>query len=108
MDDFGFGAASLEALLLLPFSELKIDRMFTAAMEDEAKARAIVRSILKMGKDLRIVVVAEGVENSATLALLRDSGCLVAQGFGISRPVPFADILTFCVDKSELEEKLSI
>ena len=95
MDDFGVGAASLEALHRLPFTELKIDRMFTLAMKSSAKAEGIVRSVLMMGKSLRIIVVAEGVEDDATLTLLRDSGCLVAQGFGISRPIAFDEILEY-------------
>ncbi|MBH5321047.1 EAL domain-containing protein [Aurantiacibacter sediminis] len=98
MDDFGVGAASLEALLRLPFSELKIDRLFVSQITTSAKAEGIVRSILQMGKDLRIIVVAEGVEDSGTLTLLRDSGCLVAQGFGISRPVDFDRIIKFQID----------
>ena len=93
MDDFGVGAASLEALMKLPFSELKIDRMFIAAMTNDPKALGIVKSILQMGRDLRIIVVAEGVEDEGTLTLLRDSGCVVAQGFAISRPVRFAKLL---------------
>lgn len=95
MDDFGVGAASLEALQRLPFNELKIDRMFIAAMKDDSKAVGIVRSVLQLGRDLRIIVVAEGVEDEATLTILRDLGCLVAQGFGISRPVSFDEILKF-------------
>ena len=95
MDDFGVGAASLEALQRLPFGELKIDRTFIAAMKDDPKACAIVRSVLQLGKDLRITVVAEGVENGATLLLLRDSGCQVAQGFGISRPIALEEVLRF-------------
>ncbi|MEO5707048.1 MAG: EAL domain-containing protein [Alteraurantiacibacter sp.] len=95
MDDFGVGAASLEALQRLPFGELKIDRLFIAAMKDDPKAYAIVRNVLQLGKDLRITVVAEGVENAATLTKLRDAGCLVAQGFGISRPVPLEEVLQF-------------
>jgi EAL domain-containing protein (putative c-di-GMP-specific phosphodiesterase class I) len=95
MDDFGVGAASLEALLRLPFSEIKIDRTFIAAMKDEAKAKAIVRSVLELGRELGIVVVAEGVENGHTLTILRESGCRVAQGFGISRPISFEEILQF-------------
>ncbi|MXO73430.1 EAL domain-containing protein [Alteraurantiacibacter buctensis] len=105
MDDFGVGAASLEALQRLPFGELKIDRLFIAAMKDDAKAYAIVRNVLQMGKDLRIIVVAEGVENAATLTKLRDAGCLVAQGFGISRPVPFDEILQF--QKLRPEDRLT-
>lgn len=95
MDDFGVGAASLEALQRLPFNELKIDRLFTSAIKDDPKAAAIVRSVLRLGKDLRIIVVAEGVEDEATLTILRDSGCLVAQGFAISRPISFDEILEF-------------
>ncbi len=95
MDDFGVGAASLEALLRLPFGELKIDRMFISQMATNNKAKGIVRNILQLGKDLRIIVVAEGVEDAQTLRILRDSGCLVAQGFGISRPIPINKVLEF-------------
>lgn len=95
MDDFGVGAASLEALQRLPFQEIKIDRLFTSSIKDDPKALAIVRSVLSLGKDLRIIVVAEGVEDEATLTILRDSGCIVAQGFAISRPISFEEILKF-------------
>lgn len=95
MDDFGVGAASLEALQRLPFDEIKIDRLFTSGIKDDPKAAAIVCSILRLGKDLRIIVVAEGVEDEATLTLLRDFGCVVAQGFAISRPISGEEILVF-------------
>ena len=95
MDDFGVGAASLEALVALPFDELKIDRLFVARMASDGKAAGIVRSVLGLGRDLRITVVAEGVEDAQTLKVLRDSGCQVAQGFGISRPVGFDDVIDF-------------
>lgn len=95
MDDFGVGAASLEALVRLPFDELKIDRLFIDKMASDAKAAGIVRSVLSLGRELRITVVAEGVEDAQTLNILRDSGCQVAQGFGISRPVGFDDIVKF-------------
>lgn len=95
MDDFGVGAASLEALVRLPFDELKIDRLFVSQMGSDAKAAGIVRSVLALGQETRITVVAEGVEDAQTLALLRDSGCQVAQGFGISRPVSFNEVLKF-------------
>lgn len=95
MDDFGVGAASLEALVELPFDEIKIDRMFVDRMISDPKAAGIVRSVLALGRDLRITVVAEGVEDAQTLNILRDLGCQVAQGFGISRPVTFNDIVEF-------------
>ena len=93
MDDFGVGAASLEALMKLPFDELKIDRLFTSAITADAKAAGIVRHILKLGRDLNIVVVAEGVENESTFAMLEEEGCLVAQGYAISRPISFAELV---------------
>jgi len=95
MDDFGVGAASLEALQRLPFAELKIDRTFTSAIRENPKAAGIVRSVLQMGRELRIIVVAEGVEDESTLTMLRDSGCVVAQGYAISRPIPFDEVMQF-------------
>ncbi len=95
MDDFGVGAASLEALVRLPFSELKIDRLFVSRMVDDPKALAIVRSVLQLGHESRIMIVAEGVETPETLNLLRESGCPIAQGYAISRPVSFDEIIDF-------------
>ena len=95
MDDFGVGAASLEALLRLPFAELKIDRLFISQVTQNPKALGIVRSILQLGQQLRIVVVAEGVEDQATLEMLREGGCQVAQGYGILRPAALDDIVQF-------------
>jgi EAL domain-containing protein (putative c-di-GMP-specific phosphodiesterase class I) len=95
MDDFGVGAASLEALLHLPFAELKIDRAFIDQLGQKPRALGIVRSVLELGRQLRIKVVAEGVEDVATLELLRQAGCPLAQGFGICRPVTLAEAVDF-------------
>tara|TARA_A100001391_G_scaffold119169_5_gene81082 strand:- start:17109 stop:19508 length:2400 start_codon:yes stop_codon:yes gene_type:complete len=95
MDDFGVGAASLEALMYLPFSELKIDRLFISRMDSDPKAMGIVNHVLRLGQDLGITIVAEGVEDDNTLQLLRDSGCQVAQGFGISRPTSIEEVIRF-------------
>ncbi|RIV92841.1 EAL domain-containing protein [Aurantiacibacter xanthus] len=95
MDDFGVGAASLEALMHLPFSELKIDRLFISRMGSDPKAMGIVTNVLHLGKDLGITVVAEGVEDQKTLQMLRDSQCPVAQGYGIARPSSLEDVIIF-------------
>ena len=87
MDDFGVGAASLEALMCLPFDELKIDRLFTSAILKNQKAASIVKHVLKLGRDMNVVVVAEGVEDEETLIALRRDGCLVVQGFALARPM---------------------
>ena len=105
MDDFGVGAASLEALMQLPFSELKIDRLFISKISTDAKALAIVRHVLKLGSDMGITVVAEGVEDDQILNILHDSGCKVAQGFGISRPASFEEIVKFQQRTASLAEK---
>lgn len=93
MDDFGVGAASLEALMCLPFDELKIDRLFTSAILENEKAAAIVRHVLKLGRDMNVVVVAEGVEDEETLNALRREGCLVVQGFALARPMDAAGLI---------------
>ena len=103
MDDFGVGAASLEALMRLPFDELKVDRLFTSAIAEDRKAAGIVQHVLHLGKTLGITVVAEGVENDRVLDILRRKGCEVAQGFGISRPISFDELVNshwFAEDKA--------
>lgn len=86
IDDFGVGAANLETLLQLPFDELKIDRMFVARVRDSAKARGIADSLIRLGRDVNIVVIAEGVEDEQTLTVLREAGCDAAQGYFLGRP----------------------
>src|SRR5450756_1745386 len=93
VDDFGTGYSSLSYLQRLPLQHLKIDRSFVMGMvEDEASA-AIVRSTIELARNLGMTVVAEGVEDDATLLALRAMGCDTAQGFGLGRPVPGADVL---------------
>jgi len=86
IDDFGVGAASLETLLLLPFDELKIDRMFVSRIRDNAKARGIVESLVHLGRGLGVVVIAEGVEDAETLAVLKQARCDAAQGYFLGKP----------------------
>jgi EAL domain-containing protein (putative c-di-GMP-specific phosphodiesterase class I)/GGDEF domain-containing protein len=86
IDDFGVGAASLETLLLLPFDELKIDRMFVSRVHDNPKARGIVESLVRLGLDAGIVTIAEGVEDAETLATLKEVRCDSAQGYFLGRP----------------------
>ena len=87
IDDFGVGSASMETLLRLPFDELKIDRAFIARMHNDQKARAISQMMIAFGKQTRITVVAEGVEDEEIMKLLRDLGCEIVQGYHISKPL---------------------
>lgn len=86
-DDFGVGAASFEPFLQLPFDELKIDRLFVTRVETDLKARKIVEHLVTLGRDLDILVLAEGVEDERTFEVLRSLGCPAAQGYQLGRPM---------------------
>ncbi|MGD9995761.1 MAG: putative bifunctional diguanylate cyclase/phosphodiesterase [Ilumatobacteraceae bacterium] len=93
LDDFGQGYTSLGSLGRLPVSELKIDRGFIWAMQASAEDRAIVASVIQLGHQLGLSVVAEGVETEAMLDDLRHLGCDTVQGFLFSPPVPASKAL---------------
>ncbi|MEI2300107.1 bifunctional diguanylate cyclase/phosphodiesterase [Ensifer sp. MJa1] len=86
MDDFGTGHSSLSNLQTFPFDKLKIDCSFTAALESDPSAQAIVRAIIALGHSLRLAVVTEGVETERQRQILADEGCLQIQGFLSGRP----------------------
>ncbi|WP_027181748.1 GGDEF/EAL domain-containing response regulator [Oleidesulfovibrio alaskensis] len=95
IDDFGTGHSSLYYLKRFPISTLKIDRSFVRdIMKDDGDAN-IVSTIITMGHNLSLNVVAEGVETDEQLAFLRDKGCVEVQGFYYSRPVPAAEFEEF-------------
>jgi EAL domain-containing protein (putative c-di-GMP-specific phosphodiesterase class I) len=87
IDDFGTGYSSLAYLHRLPVSELKIDRTFVAGADHRPGARALLRTIVELGRSLDLCVTAEGVERAEELALLVELGCDVAQGYLIARPL---------------------
>ena len=89
---FGFSAgfSSLQRLKRLPLHTLKIDKDFVMSLETSRADAAIVRSTIELCHQLDIHVVAEGVENDAAMAMLRDFGCDIGQGYGICRPLPLA------------------
>jgi diguanylate cyclase (GGDEF)-like protein len=95
IDDFGKGHSSLSQLHGLPFDTLKIDRGFVSAMGLRKASREIVRTIVELGHNLEMRVVAEGVETAEQLAILRGMGCDDAQGFLFSPPVPPAAVVPF-------------
>jgi diguanylate cyclase (GGDEF)-like protein/PAS domain S-box-containing protein len=88
IDDFGTGYSSLSYLARLPIDALKIDRSFIENMDSDGNE--IVRAIFKLGQALSKQVVAEGIETSEQLSLLRELGCEFGQGYLLSRPVTAA------------------
>ncbi len=92
VDDFGTGYSSLSYLQRLPVSELKIDRCFVRDVARSASDAAIVRATVDMARTLGLRTVAEGVEDAAGLATLRELGCDVAQGYHLGRPTPAAEL----------------
>ena len=91
IDDFGTGYSSLAYLKRLPVDELKIDRSFVMAMTQDADDAKIVRSTIDLAHNLGLSVVAEGIENAAVYAQLRELGCDEGQGYHMGRPMPAAD-----------------
>jgi EAL domain-containing protein (putative c-di-GMP-specific phosphodiesterase class I) len=88
MDDFGTGFSSLAYLRRYPMDILKIDRSFVDRLGGDREDEALVRTIIRLGENLGMITVAEGIEDAAQLATLRELGCDQAQGFFLSRPLP--------------------
>ncbi|AQQ53944.1 putative bifunctional diguanylate cyclase/phosphodiesterase [Planococcus lenghuensis] len=95
LDDFGSGYSSLNYLRILPVDRLKIDRTFISRMAEEPHMQAIVHTVIELAKALDMKVVAEGVEQDEELALLKSWKAESVQGYLVSRPLPFNDLLRF-------------
>ena len=93
IDDFGTGYSSLTFLRDLPLQEIKIDRSFVSEMHRRSDEFTIVRSMIDLGHNLGLDVVAEGVEHGDDLHLLQRLGCDLAQGFHLSPPLPLEELL---------------
>ena len=102
LDDFGTGQTSLRYLTSLPIDELKIDMSFVTDMLENRSHAAIVRAIIDLGHNLGLRVVAEGIETREVFRALHESGCDVAQGFLLSRPMPADDLPRFFAAVAEI------
>ncbi|HTF96883.1 MAG TPA: EAL domain-containing protein [Cellvibrio sp.] len=96
IDDFGTGYSNLGYLKKFEVGALKIDQSFVRKMDDQTGDAAIVRAIIQMATSLGLKTIAEGVEDAATAALLRNLGCTEAQGYFWARPMPANEVEKFC------------
>jgi EAL domain-containing protein (putative c-di-GMP-specific phosphodiesterase class I)/CheY-like chemotaxis protein len=88
IDDFGTGFSSLQRLLRLPFSELKLDRSFIQDIDSDRTTQIVIETVIQLSQRLGLNTVAEGVETGQQLEVLRRLGCEVAQGYLYSRAMP--------------------
>ena len=86
LDDFGTGYSSLSYLKRYPFDVIKLDKGFVSELGTDARAEAVARAVIRLGKDLGMEICAEGVEEQGQLGFLREAGCDLVQGYLIGRP----------------------
>jgi EAL domain-containing protein (putative c-di-GMP-specific phosphodiesterase class I) len=91
LDDFGTGQSSLYYLKQLPLSQIKIDQSFVRDISTDPNDAVLVKTIIGMANNLKLEVIAEGVETESQRTFLRENGCTLYQGFLFSRPVSVAD-----------------
>jgi len=95
LDDFGTGYSSMSYLRKYPFDSLKIDREFIHDMTEDNADRKLVKTTINLGHELGMEVVAEGVEIKEHVTMLSEMGCDTAQGYLISKPLPFDQLLDY-------------
>ena len=103
MDDFGIGYSSLSYLLKFPFDKIKIDRRFMESLETSGRdVETVVRTIIALGREMKMRVTVEGVETAGQVDFLYDAQADQVQGFYFGRPVPAkavsADLLAYFLE----------
>ena len=98
LDDFGTGYSSLSYLQDLPIDTLKIDRSFVSRLEEEGKSSKVVGAIFELGNRLSLSVVAEGIESSDQLDVLKGLNCELGQGFTFSKPLRASQVIYLLKD----------
>ena len=93
LDDFGMGHSSLSLLKNLPITSLKVDRSFVRDLQQQGNDRAIVQTIVDLGHQMGLSVIAEGVETQGQLSLLRQCECTLIQGYLLGRPMGINDLI---------------
>ena len=96
LDDFGTGYSGLISLRRLPLDKIKIDRAFINSLGESPEADILMRSMVRLGRDLGMTVTAEGVEEAGHQEILTKAGCHELQGYLFSRPLGAQDIDALC------------
>lgn len=99
IDDFGTGYSSLSYLHYFPIDTLKIDQSFVRDMHKNESSMALVKSIIGLGKNMKLKTIAEGVEHKEEAVTLRELGCELAQGYYFAKPMAEMDVTKFVNDK---------
>ncbi len=95
IDDFGIGYSSLQYLHRLPLKDLKIDRSFVHQIDTSDRDYQMVKTIVGLGQQLNLSIIAEGIENLQQLQLIKALGCEYGQGYLFSRPLPASEVERF-------------
>jgi diguanylate cyclase len=95
LDDFGTGYSSLAHLHEIPLTTLKVDRAFVVGVNEDPRVERFMRAVLRLGEDLQLGVVVEGVETAEQADTLRRLGCRMAQGYYFARPAPAEQLAAF-------------
>lgn len=101
LDDFGTGHSSISSIRRLQASRLKIDRSFVTRVDQDIEQQRMIAAIVTMAERLGLETLAEGVETGAEQAILGQLGCNHVQGYGIGRPMPFAETLAWLQEHSK-------
>ncbi|HYA87317.1 MAG TPA: EAL domain-containing protein, partial [Nitrospirota bacterium] len=104
IDDFGTGYASLNNLKRLPFQRLKIDQTFVKDIANDPDDRAIVGAVTAMAHQMKISVIAEGVETAEQLSCLTETRCDEAQGYFFNRAMPAGEFTDLMVERKHRSE----
>jgi len=104
-DDFGTGYATMETLKYMPFTELKVDRIFAHGAAEDPATRAILESSIKLGKVFGLNVVVEGIETQADCELVAELGCDEIQGYFIAKPMLPNEFIQWLSDYEKIGNK---
>jgi EAL domain-containing protein (putative c-di-GMP-specific phosphodiesterase class I) len=100
LDDYGTGYSSLSYLQRLPVDTIKIDQSFISNMERDTDSAAIVHSTIDLAHSLRLLVIAEGVEDAQTFTHLAAMACDQVQGYCVSQPLPADEFQGWCAGRA--------